>query len=54
MRNEKDKTVKTCLTYLTSHIEKLKEISKETYTPMSALIRKALDEFFERYNKNDK
>ena len=47
----KDKTVKTSFTYLTSHIEKLKKMSKETYIPMSALIRKALNKFFEDYDK---
>jgi len=52
MYNKKsDKAVKTTFTYLSSHIEKLRKISKETYIPVSALIRKALDKFFENIEK---
>jgi predicted transcriptional regulator len=52
MKDDTDKTIKTTYTYKTSHVEKLRKMSKETYTPVSGLIRKALDEFFERYEKN--
>jgi Tat protein secretion system quality control protein TatD with DNase activity len=50
------KAVVSTHTFTAEHIEKLKVVSKETYISISGLIRKALDEFFEKYdkNKNDK
>lgn len=54
MRDTRDKTIRVNYTYLTSHIEKLKIMSEETSIPMSALIRKALNKFFEECGKNDK
>lgn len=47
----KNKTVPITHTFLISHIEKLKKMSEETYIPVSALIRKALNEFFDRVEK---
>jgi metal-responsive CopG/Arc/MetJ family transcriptional regulator len=46
---KRDKAIKTSFTYLSSHLDKLKELSKKTYVPMSAIIRKALDEYFKKY-----
>lgn len=48
---KKTKTVKMSLTYLKEHAKKLQDMSKETYMPMSAIIRKALDEYFEKIYK---
>jgi hypothetical protein len=48
---DKDKAIQVTHTFLTSHINKLKKMSEETYIPVSALIRKALNEFFERTEK---
>jgi hypothetical protein len=42
---------KTCFTYTEEHIIKLKEISEKEFIPMSSLIRKALNDFFEKYDK---
>ena len=44
---------RACFSYLKSHLNKLKEVSEETLIPMSSLIRKALNEFFEKYDKYD-
>jgi hypothetical protein len=52
MKNKNDKTVTATFSCLTSHFNKLKEMSEKTLIPMSALVRVALEEFFKKH-KND-
>jgi hypothetical protein len=42
---------KACFSYLEEHLYRLKKISEEAYIPMSSLIRKALNDFFVKYDK---
>jgi hypothetical protein len=53
MRDESDKTINANYTYRMSHIKKLREISEKTFIPVSALIRKALIEFFKKCEKDE-
>ena len=44
---------RACFSYSQEHLDKLKEMSSRTLIPMSALIRKALKDFFDKYNKGN-
>jgi hypothetical protein len=51
---DKEITVIATHTFQASHIEKLRNMSRETDIPMSALLKRALNKFFEESEKTEK